>query len=151
MLNNLSEILAVYGSSYILVTCRLLVRCCFPKTLLSVWLYTPCFGWCSHPTSTPAPNLIPPTSKFIPECATSFWNWDALAASKQYFKGQYLVIVRLIQLYIISIIPEWYHLVPEAINYTTWHYIYQGCPCQGEGIGTGDDRQIILMLEIKGI
>jgi hypothetical protein len=29
--------------------------------------------------------------------------------------------------------------------------MYQGCPCQGEGKGTGGDRQIIVMLKIKGI
>jgi hypothetical protein len=29
--------------------------------------------------------------------------------------------------------------------------MYQGFPCQGEGRGTGDDRQIIVMLKTKGI
>ena len=60
------------------------------------------------------------------------------------------MIVRLVQLYIIPLFQN-DHLVPEAINHTTLHYMYQGCPCQGERRGTGVDRQIIVMLKIKGI
>ena len=51
-----------------------------------------------------------------------------------------MVIMRLVQLYVVSIIPEW-SPVPAAINHMD--YMYQGCPFQGKGAGTGGDLKLL--------